>query len=106
MFELNLTSCSSHFKTMQVIKCHLLKHSKEGDGGPICKQYALCLDREEAFTRRWKPMPALEDAERKVEFEEKFKGQSNLQGLGFHKVYKHVLSKKEQREKVAESDQT
>ena len=85
------------------MKCHLLKHSNEGEGGPLSRQYALCLDREEAFTRRWKPMPALEDAERKVVFDEKFKGQSNKQGLGFHKVYKHVLSKKEQREKVVEA---
>ena len=82
---------------MQVIKCHLLKHSNEGEGGPLSRQYALCLDREEALTRRWKPMPALEVAERKVEFDEKFKGQSNKQGLGFHKVYKDAKQERAER---------
>ena len=64
-FGLGLTSCTAHLKAMQVIKCHLVKHSKEGGSGMLQRQYLLRLEHVKTFSRRWKPFSVLEDAEAK-----------------------------------------
>ena len=102
-FGLQVTSITAHYKAMQVIKCHLLKHTKEGDSGVIQKHYLLRLEDEKKFTRRWKPTPVLEEAEAKVVFDQKFAGQTGKQGLGLSDRYKRNLSLSEQRERAVEA---
>ena len=102
-FGLGLTSCTAHLKAMQVIKCHLVKHSKEGGSGMLQRQYLLRLEHVKTFSRRWKPFSVLEDAEAKVKFDQKFAGQTSRQGLGFSSRYKRNLTRAEQREKSVEA---
>jgi len=102
-FGLGLTSCTAHLKSMQVIKCHLIKHRREGGSGILQEQYAIRLGQEQAFTRRWKPSPVLEAAEAKVNFDQKFAGQSNREGLGFSPKYKRNLTVAEKRGRAVET---
>ena len=79
---LGLTSPSSLLMQMQVLKCHIIKHSKEGPDGPLRKLYLRRLEKENKIVRRWKPCPTLEEAEAKLELDLKFAGQRDKAGLG------------------------
>ena len=96
---LGLTSPSSLLMQMQVLKCHIIKHSKEGPDGPLRKLYLRRLEKENKIVRRWKPCPTLEEAEAKLEFDLKFAGQRDKAGLGTGR-YNQKLSVKAKRKRI------
>jgi hypothetical protein len=90
----------THFKKLQVIKCHLLKHSPDED---IRRAYA-------ARTTVKRPSHWLAQIEPSVDHRLKYKGQTDRAGLGSVKGrYSANVSAKEHRARcakaVAEQDQ-
>ena len=67
---------------MQIVKCHLVKHLVEGPNGTLRDLYQHRLMKEGMLVRRWKPCAVLDKLEAKVEFENKFQGQTDKKGLG------------------------
>jgi hypothetical protein len=71
-FGLGLTSLVSHYRQLQVVKCHLLKHSLDPD---IRKTYAFRAQRESLFKRVRRASSLLNKVEPIVEFQLRFQGQ-------------------------------
>ena len=77
-FGLQLTSLTTHFKRMQVIKSHTLKHSNDPDVVDHYEQRAL----REKDISVWKGSQLLEVCEAMANHDFKFKGQNDRRGLG------------------------
>lgn len=84
-FGLGLTKISLHFKKMGVIKCLLLKHSKDANVHQI---YDARVNREANFDTEWRATRQTTELERVVNFNQQFQGQTHRLGLG-NDVYNH-----------------
>ena len=77
-----MTSISDHYQRMQIVKCELLRNSKDLSIQELFKTREACNAR---LTRVWKASNVASVAKAEVELELKFPGQENRQGLGFGK---------------------
>ena len=91
-FGLGLTKISTHFKKMGVVKCLLLKHSKD----PNVRQLYDDRVKREARLANWRATRLTTEVEQIVDFNIKFAGQSNRLGLG-HNQYNYSASPPEYR---------
>jgi hypothetical protein len=94
-FGLGLTSLVCHYKQLQVIKCHLLKHSPDPD---ICATYAARAKKESVFVRVRRASRLLSTVEPIVDFQCRFQGQSDRLGIG-HQRYAATHSVAARRKK-------
>ena len=78
-FGLGLTSVSSHFERMQVIKCFLLKHSVDSD---IATLYARRELKEAGFKTIWRASKVVSKVETEVHQRTLFPSQDGRQRLG------------------------
>lgn len=93
---LGLTSLTTHYKKMQIVKCHLCKNSEDAEIRMLYEQKA---EREKHLRTRWKATKELSKAEEVVSHARKFPSQTDKCGLGFIKGrYKSTLNLEEQRE--------
>jgi hypothetical protein len=81
-FGLGLTPLSHHYQRMQLIKCELLRTSKDPSIVELYKQRESCNAK---LTRTWKATKALAVVNAEVDLNLKFPSQENNQGLGFGK---------------------
>lgn len=91
-FGLGLTKISIHFKKMGVVKCLLLKHSKD----PNIRQLYSDRVKREAPLANWRASQLTTEVEQIVDFNIKFSGQSNRLGLG-HNTFNHNPTTSEYR---------
>ena len=97
---LGITCMSDRYQRQQINKVFVLQNSKDETVRTI---FDGMSKKQKTFTRRWKPIPLLEDLENQVDFETEFAGQVDRQGLGHAKNrYIRNLTTKQNREKVAE----
>jgi len=82
MLGLGLTPISTHFKKMQLIKCHLCKHSADIEVQAI---YESRAEKESKFATVWRGSQLLAEVENRVDFNLKFPGQDDRCGIGFIK---------------------
>ena len=78
-FGMGLTSVTSHFERMQIIKCSLLKHSSDT---VISSMYNRMEEREAKFVKRWCPTKVLSAAESETKLRLLFPTQDGRAGLG------------------------
>ena len=78
-FGMGLTSVTSHFERMQIIKCSLLKNS---DDSVISSLYNQIEAREASFGKRWHPARLLSAAESEMKLNPLFTTQDSRAGLG------------------------
>jgi len=81
-FGLGLTPLSQHYQRMQLIKCELLRTSKDP---AIIDLYKTRESYNAKLTRTWKASKALTVVNAEVDLNLKFPSQENNQGLGFGK---------------------
>ena len=78
-FGLGLTSVTTHFVTMQVIRCSLLKHSVDPD---IRTLYRLQALKEQGFKTVWRASKVVSAAEAETTLDLLFPSQDGRRGLG------------------------
>ena len=76
---LGLTSISTHFKRMQLVKCLLLSESKDGNVRALFKARS---DREETHSRVWRPTQLATQVAAEVQRRLQVPTQSDRKGLG------------------------
>ena len=76
---LQLTSFTFHFKHLQLVRCCLLKNSRDPT---VTGAYTHKVDRERSFTRTWCASREIESLDPLVEHELRFGGQHGREGLG------------------------
>jgi hypothetical protein len=76
---LQLTSFTFHYKHLQLVRCVLLKNSRDAT---VANTYAHKASRERSFTRTWCASRELETLGPLVEHEIRFGGQQGREGLG------------------------
>ena len=81
-FGLGLTPLSQHYQRMQLVKCELLRTSKDPAIVELYKTRESC---DAKLTRTWKATKALTVVNAEVDLNLKFPSQENNQGLGFGK---------------------
>ena len=92
-FGLGLSAPSTHFKKMGVVKSMLLKHSADAN---VRHLYQDREKRESKFKTVWRASQLTTTVENSAIFSSRFKGQTNLNGLG-HNRYNNNLSVAELR---------
>ena len=95
-FGVGLKSLIVHFKSMQLIKCQLLKTSLSSD---IRDLYGARVEREKDMAG-WTPTKMSAEAERDLWWDRQCITQVGRAGLG-HGTFKAVLSKAEQRKELS-----
>jgi hypothetical protein len=80
LLGLGLTSLSTHFKRMQVVKCHLLKNSRDAD---IRALYERRIEKESKHATVWRPTQELAEVEKAVKHAQMFPSQVDKAGIGF-----------------------
>jgi hypothetical protein len=91
---LGLTSLSSHFQRMQLIKCHMCKYSTDDEIRTLYERRA----RKEKSLYQWRPTKELTRVEQIVDHNRKYPSQRDRAGLGFVRGrYNPVLPVREHR---------
>ena len=89
-FGLQITTPSLHFKKMQLIKSHILKHSSDPT---IRALFTSRSSRESSFRYHNRGSHFLSDIESVVNHQLKYKGQTNRQCIGHEHYIKHKNNK-------------
>jgi hypothetical protein len=83
---LQLTSFTFHFKHLQLVRCCLLKNSRDP---AVAGAFTHKANRERSFSRTWSASRELESLGPVVEHELRFAGQQGREGLGFGRYLAH-----------------
>ena len=99
---LNLTSITVHFESMRIIRCHLLKHSKDED---ITAVYQHRADRFKDNRTIWRDTQFLEKVESMVEHESKFQAADagDNRGLGNNIYTAHLDTAADKRKRCGKA---
>ena len=81
---LQLTSFTFHFKHLQLVRCCLLKNSRDP---VVAGAFTLKAARERSFSRTWSASQELEKLGPLVEHEVRFGGQQGREGLGVGRYF-------------------
>jgi hypothetical protein len=76
---IQLTSINSHYKSNQIVRMSLLKHSIDENAREL---YNIYLQKEKHNNLKWKPATTLDTAERQVSHELKYPTQTEKKGIG------------------------
>ena len=94
-YGLQLTAVSTHFKKVQVNRCHLLQSSRDPD---IVTLYNQKASRDAQLHHQWSGSSSLVPVMAQVTFEHHFQGQSDRPGLGHSRYDWEPLSPSDERE--------